>query len=83
MKKCTQCKLKKLTAEFSTRKGRFKLDGTPMYTSTCKGCRRENAAEKRIKDETDRLMKKKIDPRFLVRGNVSIGNRDCAISSQA
>ena len=83
MKKCTQCSIEKSTAEFSQRAGRIKLDGTPMYTSTCKQYRRENAAEKRVINETARLMKKKIPNKFLVRGNITGGSRGCALSGQA
>ncbi len=39
MKTCTgPCKMTKATRYFSTRKGRFKKDGTPMFLSICKKC---------------------------------------------
>jgi len=81
-KLCTSCKEKLEPTQFSVRRGRIKRDGTPMRISVCKECRREAGREKK-RLNLEALENRKVDQKWLVRGNISIGNRGSALSGQA
>ncbi len=88
MKKCSKCKEDKAERYFSKRH-KSKVTGKQLYNSWCKKCSSLEEVE-RVKRKRKQPVQRKyippknpINPKYLVRGLVTIGNRECSISCQA
>ena len=90
MKRCSKCEETKEERYFQKRHISIKT-GKQLYYSWCKKCastyETKRAKEKKAKQAARKPkyipLKKPISKKFLVRGNIMAGNRDCAISFEA
>ena len=87
MKKCSKCKEPKEERYFQKRYI-SEVTGKQLYYSWCKKCASiyevKRAKEKKAKQAARKpkyvLLKKPIAKKFLVRGLITTGNRECAIT---